>query len=51
MQQFEAKDRTIRDRLAAIIAEEVQLYNGEGKAYRLMKGYQGRELVYWLEPV
>lgn len=49
MQQFGAKDRTIRDRLAAIIAEEVPLCNGEGKAGRLVKGYQGRELMYWVQ--
>jgi hypothetical protein len=50
MQQFGAKDRTIRERLAATIAKEVPLYNGEGKACKLVKGYQGRDLMYWLQP-
>jgi hypothetical protein len=51
IQEFGAKDRTVRERISKIIEGDVLLYNKEAKPCLLMKRYEGRELVYWLQPI
>lgn len=48
---FDTSGRTIRDRLTEIIDGKIKLTDGTGETCALMKGKEGREVVFQLKPI